>query len=145
MTPSKSKISGTYFEKEVEEFFGGKRVIGSGAFGNYVTSLQGDVKGIKLPIIPDYILAECKFGYGGTEQITIKREWITKLRQQAKANKSLPALIVKMKGVHGDKEDRESAKLFILNWDTMKYICDILEEYEEAYVKLIEKYEKEKG
>jgi len=125
-----AKRSGTYFENVAEDFFNdtglstAKRVIGSGAFGKIWRDprLLGDLN-INFPFLRKLILAELKFGYGGPTQITVKREWIDKIIEEAKILDKYPALIFKFKGARG-----KSSKMVCFDWDAfveiMRDCCD---------------------
>ncbi len=123
------KDSGTYFERSVQKQFGEqdavlftKRIVGSGAFGTITrdANLFGDVH-IEYKVLDRPILAECKFGYGGHKQLTVKREWVEKIAAEAVLANKYPALIVKFKGSRGP-----TSKLIIFTWDTWNEMLDRL-------------------
>jgi len=124
-----AKRSGTYFENQVEDYFNemsnvtAKRIIGSGAFGTISREprLLGDVY-INWAYLDKPILAECKFGYGGKTQITIKKEWVDKIVEEAELANRHPALLVKFKGARGG-----NSKLIAFTWDTWKKIMEYFE------------------
>lgn len=127
---SSAKRSGTYFENVVEGFFNetgissAKKVIGSGAFGKMWREPRwlGDVY-IDFPFLEKPILAECKFGYGGETQVSVKREWVQKIIDEAKIADRYPALIFKFKGARG-----QSSKMIAFDWDTfVKIMTDCCE------------------
>jgi hypothetical protein len=125
-----AKRSGTYFENSVADFFNetglasARRVIGSGAFGKVWrdANLLGDVY-IDFPFLKKPILAEAKFGYGGKTQVTVKKEWIEKIIEEAKVLDRYPALIFKFKGARG-----EGSRMIAFSWETfiemMKDCCE---------------------
>lgn len=118
------KKSGTYFEHVAEDFFDAmphvtaKRILGSGALGVISNEPRwlGDIS-IEWDFLSKPILAECKFGYGGKTQITLKREWVDKIVEQASLAGKYPALLFKFKGARGD-----NAKMIALTWGTWKEI-----------------------
>lgn len=123
------KDSGTYFERSVQKQFGeqeavsfAKRIVGSGAFGTITrnANLFGDVH-IEYKVLDRPILAECKFGYGGQKQLTVKKEWIEKIIAEAILANKYPALIVKFKGSRGP-----ASKLIMFTWETWNEMLDRL-------------------
>lgn len=76
-----------------------KRIPGSGMIGSILhdTRLTGDLVG-KLPYIKNEIKVECKTGYG-ENQMTIKKEWLDKIKEEAYANISIPMLFCKFSNV----------------------------------------------
>ncbi len=114
-----AKRSGTRFEHMAEDFFttdisAAKRVAGSGAFGRISREprLLGDLTIVFDPLLKP-ILAECKFGYGGITQITIKKEWIEKIIDEARLANKYPALIFKFKNARG-----QAARMIAFDWNT---------------------------
>lgn len=79
-----------------------KRVPGSGAIGTIMGEplLAGDISG-HIPSIGRTFRAEAKVGYGGAKQLAVKREWLEKIREEAKGTQSIPMLICKFSGAHG--------------------------------------------
>jgi hypothetical protein len=72
-----------------------KRIPGSGMIGSILkdSRLTGDLSGT-IPNITNEIKLECKSGYG-EGQMTIKKEWLDKIQQEAYANLSIPILFCK--------------------------------------------------
>jgi len=79
-----------------------KRIAGSGALGSLMDEpeLQGDIVG-KIHSFPKKFRFDAKVGYGGATQLTIKRKWLEKIRAEADASYSIPALICKFSGSRG--------------------------------------------
>ena len=126
------KSSGDRWEREVVKELGGRRQPSSGAFGTQhgLSSLTGDVL-VHYPWLrPLHI--ECKYGYGGSKQMTLKREWIEKVRAEAAKSRRYPALALKFKGVTGG--DRESAKLICFDFETFK---NMMQEIEYLYLEYL--------
>ena len=106
------KRKGSDYEREaakiLEEALDGKwkRIAGSGALGALLNEpeLQGDVVG-KIPSFPRKFRFDSKVGYGGAKQLTIQREWLEKIRREADATYSIPALICKFSGARGDTKN----------------------------------------
>lgn len=97
------------------------RVPGSGAFGTILhdSHLVGDVTGT-LPELKNKLKVECKVGYG-KNQMTIKKEWLDKIKAEASQDLSIPMLFCKFDG------SREGVKYFV--------VMDI-----ESFSKLINSY-----
>ena len=104
MTNSKRK--GSDFERQVSEFLnenvvGGKfkRIATSGAIGTYLNepALSADVTG-NVYGLPKPLKIECKVGYGGASYLTMKREWLNKIKEDAEKTFSLPLLVGKFTG-----------------------------------------------
>lgn len=115
-----NKRKGSNWEREaakllVEKLNGSwKRVIGSGAFGTLMNdpSLTGDIVG-KLNSFPRGFRLEAKVGYGGATQLTIKKEWLDKIKEEAENTYSIPGLVCKFSGAHG-----ENKYFIVLDLDT---------------------------
>lgn len=104
MTNSKRK--GSDFERQIAEYLnkevtGGKfkRIATSGAIGTYLNEpalsadVTGNVDGLTKPI-----KIECKVGYGGAEYLSMKREWLNKIKIDAEKTFGFPMLIGKFSG-----------------------------------------------
>jgi len=102
----KSKIKGNVFEREatslLNELIPGakfKRIPGSGSIGTNMDEplLTGDITG-KIDGINKKFKVECKVGYGGAKQFTLKKEWLDKIILESKGNCSTPFLLGKFSG-----------------------------------------------
>ena len=111
------KQMGSRWEKELAGLLKGKRQPSSGAFGTQThnASLTGDVV-VKYPWWNKLLHIECKYGYGGATQLSLKRDWLVKVREEAELAKRYPILAIKFRDVMGG--DRESAKVICINVDT---------------------------
>jgi hypothetical protein len=96
-----SKRKGTRWEREVVDYLNKrlkngkfKRIAGSGAFGQTMKepSLLGDIKGEVVGFGREFKL-EAKVGYGGSKQITFKKEWLDKIKDEAETTLSIPAVV----------------------------------------------------
>jgi len=133
-----AKDSGTYFERMTEDFFSqdgvsAKRIIGSGALGKIMKdpTLLGDVR-ISYPILAKDILADCKFGYGGLTQLTLKKLWFDKIEEEAKLTNKFPAMIGKFKGARG-----KNSRFIAFSWETWKELMESLSDLVENYEGII--------
>lgn len=97
------KRKGTDWERQIADKFNSalettvwKRVPGSGALGTIleISSLRGDVKG-KFNFSKRPVLIEAKTGYGGSKQLTVKKEWLDKIKQEADTSFGIPILVCK--------------------------------------------------
>lgn len=130
----KSKDKGTRWErdavdilnKEYEEAW--KRVPGSGSFGTML-----EIPDLAADLIGDYYFLPFKFrvdaktGYGGATQLTVKREWLEKIRKEAEEqqNHEVPMLMCKF------SNSRTDVRYFIVaDFDAFH---DILKSYEDLY------------
>lgn len=79
-----------------------KRIPGSGAIGTSMDEplLTGDITG-NVESLPKKIKLEAKVGYGGAKQFALKKEWLDKVKEEAKNNYSIPMLIGKFSGARG--------------------------------------------
>jgi len=132
-----AKDSGQYFEKMTEGYFtddttNAKRVLGSGALGKIMKdpTLLGDVV-ITYAVLDKPILAECKFGYGGNTQLSLKRHWFEKIAEEAALTNKYPAVIGKFKGARGD-----NTRFIAFSWETWKEIMDAIANMVKTYEEL---------
>jgi hypothetical protein len=111
-----SKNKGTGWERDVVKLLNAqvmgtwKRVAGSGALGAILEepTLQGDVVGKDIPGLPKGFRMDAKVGYGGAKQLAFKKLWLDKIRKEAEATYSIPAVICKFSG------SREGAQVFVV-------------------------------
>lgn len=110
-----------------------KRVPGSGAIGTIfnepllVSDIKGNVNGFDKEFRVD-----AKVGYGGATQLSVKREWLEKIRDEAETNNAIPMLLAKFSGARG------KCKTFVV-LDTsafaeiMNYVVKLHDELERIY------------
>lgn len=111
-----SKRKGSQWERDAakilnEKVIGDwKRVAGSGALGAILEepTLQGDVVGKNIPAFPKGFRLDAKVGYGGSKQMTVQKAWFDKIRTEAEATYSIPALICKFSG------SRSGTQVFVM-------------------------------
>lgn len=112
---SMQKRKGSQWERDLAELLTRlirkslfKRVAGSGAIGTIMAepTLSSDVKG-KVESIPQEFKVECKVGYGGATQLTVKKEWFDKVREEAARSYGIPFVACKFSGA------REGTRYFI--------------------------------
>lgn len=133
----KAKVKGTHFETELVKQLNidlpngrFKRVPGSGALGTSLNEpiLTGDINGTVEGFVKP-LKIECKVGYGGEKQFTLKREWLTKINQEAKASWGFPMLFGKFSGARKVDGVQE---FIVLDYDNfiylMKFITDLAKE-----------------
>jgi len=139
-----AKRKGTRWENEVVKILddegGGewRRIPGSGAMAHFLkdASFNSDVVGV-YPWWNKEIRGECKYGYGTDKSMSVKREWITKIREEAKESRAFPCLLIKFKNV---RDDPNTAKLICFNFDTW---IELMEEVNDVYEELLERLENE--
>ena len=142
MSPNKQKIKGTYWENEfvdlINENVGdaiAKRIAGSGMIGTILEEplLTGDVI-IKFSGFPRKFRVECKTGYGGSKQLTLQKEWFTKIIKEAKQSYDYPLLAFKFLGA---RESGGVQYFVALDFDTfveiINYIDDLKKELDLHY------------
>ncbi len=141
MMVNKQKQKGSRWERDVVDLFnehiGGewKRIPTSGAIGTLLneSKLTGDVVG-RVDYISLPFKLEAKVGYGGADQLTIKREWLEKIKREAEADHSYPALVAKFSGSRGDIKH-----MIIFDFETF---VKLMEEIEGLYEEASKLYEK---
>ena len=113
-----------------------KKIPGSGSLGTIMNwnNLRGDLIG-KYYFLSKRIRADAKTGYGGATQLTIKREWLSKIREEAEANISdIPCLICKFSG------SRTDVRYFVaLDFDAWHELLGYIEELYTDNIALLEK------
>lgn len=106
--------------KEVDEK--AVRMPNSGAYGTLtgIDSLKGDVR---FNVDGLHFILEAKAGYGGSRSITVQRDWLEKIAEEAKGQRPrrIPLLALKLKGARG-----ASGKLIIFTLDSF---IDLLKKY----------------
>ena len=130
--PNKQRDAGLRWERQVVKELGGKRQPSSGAFGTIIgdASLTGDVI-VPIKWLSRPLHIECKYGYGGSKSMSVKREWLQKVRKEADNCRRYPALAIKFRDATSDPE---SAKVICFNFDTWK---QILKEFEYIYLEYL--------
>lgn len=111
-----------------------KRIPGSGAIGTNLkeTKLTGDVV-LKYKFLPKEFKLEAKTGYGGATSMTIQRGWMAKIREEAHANNSIPAVSFKFRDVlAGDKESAKWICFSLEDWNGMvSYLNEVFSDLDE--------------
>jgi hypothetical protein len=144
------KVKGNNYEREAArvlteglkhgEF---KRIPGSGALGTNLEmpSLTSDLSGEILGI-DKLFRVEAKVGYGNTKNkevksITLKKEWLDKVKEEASHLYALPMLICKFDNVHSGVKSFVAFDLdsFI---EMMNSVSDMKKELDVVYRKLDE-------
>lgn len=128
---SYAKNKGSRFEKEVVDYLNKnlieckfRKIPGSGAIGTVINEpfLKGDISGTVYGV-PKKLKGECKVGYGGETQLTVKREWINKIMEEASQDYALPFLTGKFSGAR----TRDGVQTFvILDIDTFIYLLNLI-------------------
>ena len=134
---------GKRWERKLATRLSGKRQPNSGAFGTQhgEMKLTGDVV-VSYPWWHIPLLIECKFGYGGSKQMALRREWFEKIRQEAKLANRYPAVAIKFRDVTGG--DIESSEVICINIDTWEQLMKELEYLYLEYLSMLkERYEKD--
>jgi len=130
---NKNKVKGSTWERDLVDLLnkgvvGGKfkRIPASGAMGTSLgeSLLTGDVTG-KIDGIKKSFKIECKVGYGGATQMTIKKEWLDKIREEAYNNLSYPILAAKFSGARGGTKH-----IIILDLDTFIDLINLVDNEE---------------
>lgn len=133
MTPIKSKDKGSGWERDLVKLLEAhldhasfKRIPGSGAIGTIMheSLLTADVSG-KVRGLPKPFKIECKVGYGGETQLTVKREWFNKVKEQSELDLSLPLLACKFSGARR----ADGVQMFVsMDIDTFIYLMNLISE-----------------
>lgn len=138
------KRKGTDWERELVKLLEqiphskAKRIATSGAIGTYLEEpqLTGDVI-FMLDDLPKKFRIECKVGYGGAVQITLKREWFDKIKKEAESSYSIPLVALKFSGVR-EKEAVKYVVAFDLETfiDLMTYLVNLKMELDGLYERI---------
>lgn len=135
---NKQKIKGTKWETDLVKLLEPhaeyvKRIPGSGALGTTLkeSGLTGDVK-LKYKFLPKEFKIEAKTGYGGATQMAVQRGWMAKVREEAKANNSIPAVSFKFRDVlAGDKESAKWICFTLEDWNgIVNYLNELFSDLE---------------
>jgi Holliday junction resolvase len=146
---NKKKIKGTQWENQFVELIiknipltiSAKRVVGSGAMGTAMNEplLKGDVVA-NFYGFPRKFRIETKVGYGGDTQLTVKKEWINKIIEEANETYSYPVVACKFSGAR--KSDGVQY-FIILDFNTFCDIINYANNLKKELDLLYEKLEKE--
>ena len=141
---NKAKIKGSRWEHDLVEMLkekvGGskvKRIAGSGAIGTSLNEplLQGDVVA-KFIGFPSTFRIECKTGYGGDTQLTVKREWLNKIKEEASSSNSIPVLACKFAGARKSDGVQYFVALDIETFcGIINYVDDLKMEFDKEFIK----------
>jgi len=98
-----------------------KKIPGSGAIGTIVKEslLTGDISG-GVDYFPKKFKGEAKIGYGGKTQLTLKKEWLDKIVEEAYNNYSVPFLIARFSGSRSGVQE-----FVVLDIDTFAMLINI--------------------
>lgn len=118
-----------------------KVIPGSGALGTILEEplLGGDIVGRIVPL-GKTIRAEAKVGYGGAKQFALKREWLTKIREEAERTHSIPMLFGKFSGARGS-----SKHFVVLDFEAFGEVMERLVEISNAEITLLMELDKLKN
>ena len=99
-----------------------KRIAGSGAIGTTmgIPTLQGDLRG-EVEGFDKTFKGEAKIGYGGSKSMSVKKEWIDKIVEEAERDYSIPFLIARFSGSRSGVEE-----FVILDLNTFVYLLDLV-------------------
>lgn len=114
-----------------------KRVAGSGAIGTTMHEplLAGDIVGY-VPALSREFRGEAKVGYGGAKQLTVKREWFEKIKEEAKGTSAIPVVLCKFSGARGN-----SKYFMAMDFETVGILFNQIQRLYESEISLIEKEE----
>jgi hypothetical protein len=137
---NRQKVKGTAWENDLVKILNSnirnikaKRVAGSGALGTMLgeSLLMGDVV-LEGDFLPKKIRIEAKVGYGGAKQLTVQKEWLDKINEEAKASYSIPMLACKFSGARA----KDGVQYFVaLDINTF---CDIINHIELLNKRLVD-------
>src|SRR3990172_4899916 len=101
-----------------------KRIPTSGAMGTRLNEplLGGDIKG-RVEGITQEFRGEAKVGYGVELQLTLKRDWLEKIREEAERTYSIPFLIGKFSGSRGKIKE-----FVVLDLKVFSYLLNTINE-----------------
>lgn len=134
----KQKKKGSDFERLAVELLNRnvnssnwRRIPGSGAIGTSMGEpvLQGDISG-DVKSFEKKFKGEAKVGYGGATQLTLKKEWLDKITEEAQRTNSIPFMIGKFSGSRG------GVQVFVtVSIDTFAYLLNKVTELQEELEK----------
>lgn len=123
--------------KKLSKKFGKwRRMPGSGAYGTLLgdASIACDLKG-EYPWW-NQLSGEAKYGYGSSKQMTIKREWMQKIREVAKRSNAHACVLLKFKDVRAG--DIASSEWICFDFETWNNMMKDLDDIWEHYLKVLE-------
>jgi hypothetical protein len=141
---NKAKRKGSQWERDackiLEELIPSsswRRIAGSGAIGTIMNEplLSADVVG-KIESIPRPFRAEAKVGYGGAKQLTVKREWFEKIKEEAEGTWAIPLLLCKFSGARGD-----SKHFVAMDFEAFALLIDLVSKIYESEQELLKRLE----
>jgi hypothetical protein len=101
--------------------------------------LKGDLTG-KYPFLPFTFRAEAKVGYGGAKQITMKREWFDKVREEAASNyNELACVLMKYSNAHPPNTQH----IIAFDFETFQKVLDIVESMYNEIIELHRRLEED--
>jgi hypothetical protein len=108
-----------------------KRIPGSGAIGTIVqeTLLTGDLTGT-VELYPKKFKGEAKIGYGGKTQLTLKKEWLDKIAEEAGNNYSIPFLVGRFSGSRSGVQE-----FIVLDIDTFASLINVYTDLQRTLLK----------
>ena len=137
-----AKRKGTRWENEAAKILSvasgiWKRIPGSGAMGHFLkdANYNSDITG-EYPWWRKKFRGECKYGYGTSKSMSVKREWITKIREEAEEARGYPCLLIKFKDV---RDDPDTSKLLCFNFDTWLLLMQEIDDLYTDHIKLLER------
>lgn len=124
-------------ERNIKDTKQAKRIAGSGALGTNLNEpfLKGDFV-LEFSGFPRKFRGEAKVGYGGAHQLTVKRDWLNKIIEEAHSTYSYPIVACKFLGA---KSSAGAQYFIIFDFDTF---CDIINYVNETKRELDLLYEK---
>lgn len=144
---NKKKAKGSRWEREATELLeegipgsSWKRLAGSGAIGTVMQEplLRGDISGV-IPHLGKTFRVEAKVGYGGATQLTFKREWLEKIREEAEGTFSIPMVVGKFSGARGT-----SKQFIVMDFDAFFELMNQVKQIAESEARLLDMLEEQK-
>lgn len=108
-----------------------RTVPSSGALGTILgePELSGDLKG-RVSGLQFPIRIEAKVGYGGATQLTVKKEWLDKIDEEARATFSMPVLACRFSGSRKGVEN-----FVVLDLDRFIWLLNAITELDDELIK----------
>ena len=152
MSPSRQKIKGSFFEREIVKILNEKlkgsrfrRSPSSGAIGTIMgeSLLTGDVNG-EIFGFPKKLKAECKSGYSNkvgveAKSLSLEKRWLDKIKEEAEIAYYMPIFFGKFDSV------RSGVKYFAaFDLDTFIYLADYISDLKRELDLVYEKLQSSK-